>query len=154
MTRTIPFARTSPAVLMRQSKARLLPMPHAETDRLCTIAHVALDAMRRGQGNLIAAQTLWQTMFLAGLLAKAGYGTVTFEQRQRADRILAEAGNRGLGSSVWLLDSVGFAEFAILVSTYDQQLRRAPLSVVEEASSKLARLRAAESFDAALRKQA
>jgi hypothetical protein len=154
MTRTIPFARSSQAALARQSKVRLLRMPRAQTDRLCLIAHVVPDAMRRGQGNLIAARTLWQTMILAGLLSESGYGTVTLEQRQRADRVLAEAGNRGRESSVWVLNNDGFSEFAVLVSTYDQQLRRAPLIAVAEASNRLARLHGGESFDEGFRKRA
>ncbi|CAB4052619.1 MULTISPECIES: hypothetical protein [Paraburkholderia] len=52
----------------------LLPMPRAEVDRVCLQVHVALDAMRRGSGNVNAAQTLCQVMILTGLLAEAGYG--------------------------------------------------------------------------------
>lgn len=42
-----------------------------------SVSHIALDAMRRGQGNMNTAQTLCLAMILTGLLAEAGYGIAT-----------------------------------------------------------------------------
>jgi hypothetical protein len=139
---------------MRRSKAMLLPMPHAEADRVCLQVHVALDAMRRGRGNVNAAQTLCQVMILTGLLAEAGYGDATFEQMRDAESILSAAFDRGRDSGVWALDEEGFRQFATIAATYDYQMERAPLAAIADASERLERFRAGESFEQATRKRA
>jgi hypothetical protein len=147
MARTIPFARTAQAARARRSKTLLLPMPRPEVDRVCLPVHIALDAMRRGRGNVTAAQTLYQAMILTGVLAEAGHGTTTFEQMREAETIISAAFDRGRDSDVWALDDEGFRQFAVIVTTYDYQLRRAPLAVVADASDQLDSFRAGESLD-------
>ncbi|WP_429289886.1 hypothetical protein [Paraburkholderia sp. CI3] len=147
MARTLPFCRNPQAARARRAKTPLLPMPRATSDELSLQAHVALDAMRRGQGNVSAAQTLCQVMILTGLLAEAGYGSATFEQMQCAERVITSAFDRGRDSGVWMLDDDGFAQFATIVATYDYQLQRAPVAAIADASERLDRFRAGESFD-------
>jgi hypothetical protein len=154
MARTIPFARTAAAARARRNKTLLLPMPRTEVDRLCLQVHIALDAMRRGMGNVGAAQTLCQAMILTGLLAEAGYGEATFQQMRDAEDVISAAFDRGRDSGVWSLDENGFRQFAVIVSTYDRQLRRAPLAAVADASDRLERFRAGESLDQMARKRA
>jgi hypothetical protein len=153
MARTIPFARTAAAARARRNKALLLPVPRAEVDRLCLQVHIALDAMRRRMGNAGAAQTLCHAMILTGLLAEAGYGEATFEQMRDAEDVISAAFDRGRDSGVWSLDENGFRQFAVMVSTYDSQLRRAPLAAVADASDRLERFRAGESLDQMVRKR-
>ncbi|MFM0756105.1 hypothetical protein [Paraburkholderia strydomiana] len=154
MNRPIPFPRTAQAARARRNKTLLLPMPRTEVDRLALQVHIALDAMRREKGNADAAKTLCQAMILMGLLAEAGYGQATFEQMRNAEEVIADAFDRGRDSDTWSLDEDGFAQFAIIVTTYDQQLRRAPLAAVAEASDRLERFRAGESFGETVRKRA
>ncbi|MFP4895722.1 hypothetical protein [Paraburkholderia sp. EG304] len=154
MARTIPFARTAAAARARRNRTLLLPMPRAEVDRLCLQVHIALDVMRRERGNAGAAQTLCQAMILTGFLAEAGYGEATFEQMQHAEEVISSAFDRGRESGVWSLDETGFRQFAAIVSTYDKQLRRAPLSAVADASDRLERFRAGEALDQRARKRA
>ncbi|CAG4926306.1 hypothetical protein [Paraburkholderia gardini] len=155
MAKTIPFPRnTQAAARARRAKTLLLPMPRAAVDEISLQVHVALDALRRGCGTVHAAQTLTQAMILTGLLAEAGYGAATFEQMQQAEGILSAAFDRGRDTGVWMLDQDGFAQFAVIASTYDYQLQRAPLSAVAEASDRLDRFRAGESFDQIARKRA
>ncbi|AFT90447.1 MULTISPECIES: hypothetical protein [Paraburkholderia] len=154
MARTIPFSRNPQAARARHSKTLLLPLPRAEADKLSLQVHIALDAMRRGQGNVSAAQTLCQVMIVTGLLAEVGYGCATFEQMQRAEQVLSAAFDRGRDTGTWLLDDEGFEEFATILATYDGQLRRAPLAAIANASEKLERFRAGESFAEINRKRA
>ncbi|MPW23187.1 hypothetical protein GCT13_42080 [Paraburkholderia sp. CNPSo 3157] len=154
MARTIPFARTNQAARARRSKTMPLPMPRAEVDRVCLQVHVALDAMRRGMGNVNAAQTLCQVMILTGLLAEAGYGDATFEQMRVAESVVSAAFDRGRDSNLWGLDDDGFRQIAAIVATYDYQMQLAPLAAIAEASDRLERFRAGESFDQLLRKRA
>ncbi|WP_180727416.1 hypothetical protein [Paraburkholderia largidicola] len=154
MARTIPFARTAAAARARRNKTLLLPMPRTEADRICLQVHIALDAMRRGTGTASAAQTLCQAMILTGLLAEAGYGEATFEQMRNAEDVISAAFDRGQDSGVWSLDEQGFQQFAVIVSTYDRQLHRAPLAAVADASDRLERFRGGESFEQVARKRA
>lgn len=154
MTRPIPFARSVNAARARRNKTLLLPMPRTEADRLALQVHIALDAMRHMKGNVNAAQTLCQAMILTGLLAEAGYGEATFEQMRDAEKVIADAFDRGRDLDVWSLDEDGFVRFATIVSTYDYQLRRAPLAAIADASDRLGRFRAGESFDQMPRKRA
>ncbi|MEI6002129.1 hypothetical protein H3V53_34860 [Paraburkholderia bengalensis] len=147
MARPIPFARTSQAARARRNRALLLPMPRAEADRLALQAHVALDAMRLGHGSATAAQTLCQVMILTGLLAEAGYAEATFEQMREAEGVICAAFDRGRESGTWLLEKEGFQQFAVIVTTYDAQLRRAPLAVIADASDRLERFRGGDSFE-------
>ena len=141
------FARTAQAAHVRRSKEALLPMARAEADRVSLQVHVALDAMRRKRGNLDSARTLCQVMIVTGLLVEAGYGNATIEQLKEAEKILFAALNRGRDSDVWMLEEEEFRHFANIVSTYDYQIRRAPLAALIDADHRLERFRAGESFD-------
>jgi hypothetical protein len=154
MAKTIPFTRNPQAARARRAKTLLLPMPRASADELSLQVHIALDALRRGCGNVQAAQTMTQAMILTGLLAEAGYGAATFDQMQSAESVISEAFDRGRDTGVWTLDGDGFAQFATIATTYDYQLQRAPLSAIADASDRLDRFRAGESFDQVARKRA
>jgi hypothetical protein len=154
MTRTIPFPRSANAARAQRKKALLLPMPMLEAERLALQVHIALDAMGRTKGNVHAAQTLCQVMILTGLLAEAGYGQATFEQMRDAEKVIAAAFDQGRDRDVWTLDEDGFEQFATIVSTYDYQLRRAPLAAVADAGDRLDRFRAGESFGQVARRRA
>lgn len=122
-------------------------MPRASADDLALRVHIALDAMRRGQGDVHAAQTLTQAMILTGILAKAGYGEATSEQMRQAEADISAAFDQGRDTGEWRLDDQAAGRFAALVSTYDAQLRRVPLRAIADASERLERFRAGESFD-------
>ena|SRR6516225_10883897 len=152
--RTIPFARNSQAARARLNKAMQLPLQRAEVDRVCLQVHIALDAMRRRKGTISATQTLCHFMILTGLLAEAGYGAATFEQMRDAEDVIAGAYDRGRDSGVWALDDEGFRQFAIIVATYDHQMQIAPVAAIADASNRLERFRAGESFEQMARKRA
>jgi hypothetical protein len=154
MAKTIPFNRNSQAARARRAKTLLLPMPRKAADELSLQVHIALDALRRGRGDVHGAQTMTQAMILTGLLAEAGYATATFEQMRSAERVISDAFDRGRDTGVWMLDDDGFRQFAIIATTYDYQMQRAPLSAIAEASDRLDRFRAGESLDQVARKRA
>lgn len=155
MAKTIPFPRnTQVAARARRARTLLLPMPRVAVDETSLQIHIALDAMRRGCGTVHAAQTMTQAMILCGLLAEAGYGAATFEQMQQAEAVISAAFDRGRDTGVWMLDDGGFTRFAVIATTYDYQLQRAPLSAVAEASDRLERFLAGGSFDQVARRRA
>ena len=144
MAKTIPFRQSPQAARARKNRTLLLPMPLANAEDLVLRVHIALDAMRRGQGNVHAAQTLTQAMILTGFLANAGYGEATFEQMQQAEADISAAFDRGRDTGEWRLDDDATGRFAVIVSTYDRQLRRAALAAIVNASEQLDRFQTGE----------
>lgn len=147
MAKPVPYSQRPQAARARRAKTLLLPMPRASADELSLQVHIALDAMRRGKGCVNATQTLCQAMILVGLLAELGYGAATYEQMQNAETVISAAFDRGRDSDVWRFDDGDFEKFATIVTTYDTQLQRAPMSAIAEASNRLDRFRAGESFE-------
>ncbi|RFU46453.1 hypothetical protein [Paraburkholderia sp. DHOC27] len=154
MAKTIPFSQHTQAARARAAKAALLPLPRATADELALQVHLALDALRRGKGNLNDAQTLTQTMILVSLLTDAGYGTLAPESLRRADALIAACFDEGRATGVWALDMAGFRSFAEIVTLYDHQLQKVPFWAVAEASDKLDRFKAGLPFDPVAKKRA
>lgn len=80
-------------------------------------------------------------------MARAGYGEATFEQMRQAEADISAAFDRGGDTGEWHLDGQAAGRFDAIVSTYDAQLRRVPLRAIADASERLERFRAGESFD-------
>jgi hypothetical protein len=132
----------------------LLPMPRAAADELALRVHLALATMRAGVGSVCDAQTLTQTMILTGFIAEAGHGTATYEQLVVAETAISAAFDRGRDTGEWRLDEGAASLFAVIVTAYDGQLRRAPLWAVAEATERLDRFRAGEAYQRTNRKLA
>jgi hypothetical protein len=144
MAKTIPFRQSPQAARARKNRTLLLPMPLPQAEDLVLRVYIALDAMRRGKGSVYAAQTLTQAMILTGFLANAGHGEATYEQMQQAEADISAAFDRGRDTGEWRLDDEAHGRFAVIVSTYDYQLRRAPLAAIVNASEQLDRFQAGE----------
>ncbi|WP_341318790.1 hypothetical protein WN982_27790 [Paraburkholderia sp. IMGN_8] len=138
MAGLIPFYRNVDVVRARQNKSLLLPLPRVEADKLSLSVHAALDALRRGRGNASAVKTLMGATILTGLLAESGYETTIFEQLETADQGIKTIFNRGRETGTWLLEPETFTQFAQIVTTYDQQLRKAPVWELVDANETLA----------------
>ena len=153
MAKPIPFSRQAQAARARRSKAMLLPMPRANADELALQVHLALAALRRG-GARCDAQALLHAHVLATSMADAGYGTLTQAQVNDADAALLACFERGGAGGEWRLDGADFDALAAIVTVYDQQLQRAPLWVLTEASERLDRMGAGEAGQLGMRKLA
>lgn len=154
MAKTIPFPGGNQAARARQAKALLLPIPRSTAAELILPVHIALDALRRGAGSMSAAQTLTQTMLLTGFLCDLGYGEMTYEQLRLADQAMAVTFDHGRTTDEWRLDEAHVELFASIVSAYDAQLQRAPLSALTDASARLDRIIANGGGEPTLRKHA
>lgn len=132
----------------------LLPVPRQTADGLALQVHVALDALRRGQGSMNDAQTMTQAMILTGFITESGYGDATAEQLSQAERAVSQVFDRGRETGQWYFDDAAFALFAPIVTAYDRQLQKAPLWAIAEASDRLNRFGAGESYQNASRKHA
>jgi hypothetical protein len=151
MAKTIPFSRSTQAARTRQAKAMLLPIPRSTAVELVLPVHIALDALRRGAGSMSAAQTMTQTVLLAGFLCHLGYGAMTYAELSAAEQVMAATFEHGRATGEWRVSDEHAELFADIVSLYDAQLQRAPLGALTEASERLDRFMAGE---LAMRKQA
>ena len=154
MAQPIPFSRPTGAGRARHDKAMLLPIARQVADDLALRVHLALDALRRGDGGMGDAQTLTQVMLLTGFLAEAGFGSATSEQLGAAERVIAKAFDIGRDTGRWALDEDEFVLFAQIATNYDQQLHRAPLWAITEASERLDRFTAGLPHQLPARKRA
>jgi hypothetical protein len=154
MAKPFPFQKSPQAAQARKNRTLLLPMPRVHADELSMRVHVALDAMWRGCDNVHAAQTLTQAMILVGFLAESGYAEATFEQMQQAESDISAAFDLGRNTGEWRLEDDAASRFADIVTTYDAQLRRAPLWAIAKASDNLERLHSGGSSENIARKQA
>jgi len=154
MAKTIPFSGNTQAARARAAKAMLLPLPRDTADELALQVHLGLDSLRRADGNVDAAQTVTQAMLLVAFIAEAGYGKLTPEALRTADALSAACFERGRANGEWMLDRAGYDIFAAIVTIYDQQLQKAPLWAITEASDRLTRFKAGEPYQAAQRKRA
>lgn len=133
---TAPSQRKT-RTLTRRTRAMLLPMQPALADELALKVHLALAVMRRGAGSMADAQTLTQALLLTGFIADSGYGAAIYEQLAPADAAISAAFDRGRDTGKWQLDDDAARLFAVIVTTYDAQLRRTPLWAIAEASGRL-----------------
>ncbi|OAJ52263.1 hypothetical protein [Paraburkholderia ginsengiterrae] len=154
MAQPIPLSRNTGAARSRHAKAMLLPIARPIADDLALRVHLALDALRRGVGGVTDAQTLTQIMLLTGFLAESGFGSVTGEQLATAERAVSAVFDIGRETGEWKLDDAGFALFATIATNYDQQLHRAPLWAITDASERLDRFTAGVAYQAPMRKRA
>jgi hypothetical protein len=109
MAQPIPFSRNAGVARARHAKAMLLPIPRQIADDLALRVHLALDILRRGAGSKTDAQTLTQTMLLTGFLAELGFGSVSSDELEVADRAMAVVFDIGRETDEWRLDDTGVA---------------------------------------------
>jgi hypothetical protein len=140
--RVSSFCRTARVAQARHAKAMLLPLPRADGNATALRIHLALDLLRRGEGNLHHIHLLADVMFLVALIADLGFGAVTQAQIRAAEIAIGTCVECGHRTDEWHLDHVGFASFATMVTMYDRQLRRAPVSVLSLAYERLRHFRA------------
>ena len=153
MAQPIPF-RNPRAARARHAKAMLLPIARQIADDLALRVHLSLNSLRRGVGTKSDAQTLTQIMLLTSYLADAGFGSMSHEELRAANSASAMMFDAGRERNEWHLDDAGFELFALIATSYDRQLRRAPLWAITEASERLDRFIAGGSDRAPARKRA
>jgi hypothetical protein len=139
MATTIPFPRQAQSARARRSKTMLLPMPRATANELALQVHLALASLRAG-GTDRDALALLHAHVLATSMADAGYGVLTQTEVSAADAALLACYERGRAGGGWRLEDADFEALAPVVTVYDEQLQRAPLWVLTEASERLERM--------------
>ncbi|WP_321899851.1 hypothetical protein [Paraburkholderia heleia] len=100
-----------------------------------------------------AAQTLLEAIVLTGFLAEAAHGEFDAGRWTEAEQAVCDAIDRGNQTDHWSLESSDLAKLEEIVTLYDLQLRAAPLSAVAEASDRLTRFKAPQSYGPARKRR-
>lgn len=110
--------------------------------------HAAFEALRMGRGSAYGVRILMQAIVLTGFIDDARRSEIRADALVLAERGLCDAIKRGESDDCWMLDSAdATAVIAALLAWHDDQLRTAPLAVLEEAIERLERLRVGKSFE-------
>jgi len=129
-------AKPTLAACLLHAAAAQLPLPRASADELALRAHVALAALRRGQGSPSDLHKLSQALQLVALLAQGGLDPIVEETARRAlESGYAEGRQRG----VWALPE--WRAVAEVVTLYDVLLHDTPRHVLRAAVAHLASTR-------------
>jgi hypothetical protein len=121
------------------TRAMLLPT-HAATTRACSLAnHLALAALRRGQGNLELVGRLLKTVYLTYLVGGAGQGWADVEPFLTAEVALTASMMRARSDDRWRVDEADCASLETILALHDTQLASVPVHVIETAKLRLTR---------------
>ncbi|CAN7310158.1 MULTISPECIES: hypothetical protein [unclassified Caballeronia] len=132
--------RPSLATQSRRKRILFLPMERTAADQLSLQFHIALETLRRGQGDSTTAQCLVQVILLTGFLEEAGFGQIEREVLDRGERALSALIQRGKATGDWLIDDLAIDNLTIIVNEHDRQLRETRLQAVVHASERFNRL--------------
>ncbi|MCA7955772.1 hypothetical protein LGM43_36685 [Burkholderia seminalis] len=141
------FARVQQAAASRKAKSRLLPMSRLDADRVAPRYHLALAAVRSGQGERIHLQLLLQMIVLASFIRDAYAASLCPEAIGKVEQGLLQAVRRCEQSAAWTLDDEAIALCAAIATHHDHQLRTAPLAAIDDATRRLNRFLSDRSYD-------
>ncbi|WP_175891625.1 hypothetical protein [Burkholderia cepacia] len=141
------FARVQQAAASRKAKSRLLPMSRQDADRIALRYHLALAAVRTGQGERIHLQLLLQTIVLASFIGDAYAAALCPNAIGTVEQCILQAIRRGEESATWTLDEEAIELCAAIATHHDHQLKTAPLAVIDDATRRLDRFLGDQSYD-------
>jgi hypothetical protein len=121
------------------SREQLLPMATPLARDASLKAHVALAAMRSGQGNVALLGELMKTVYLTYLLS-ATHRPDLAEGFAAGQKALNDNFATGPINDEWALDAAVAALLAPILLEHDAQLARRPLHVIEAHQDRLTRM--------------
>lgn len=122
----------------RAAKTELLPLPQPIRDALSLEYHLQLEALRARAGSLTALQTLMRVAIASSMLGELGYGGISVSAVDDYESAAIEAFSAGTeGTYAFTGDTV--QTFAALLTEHDEQLRIAPVRVIDRVARRLER---------------
>ncbi|MFM0068789.1 Fis family transcriptional regulator [Paraburkholderia aspalathi] len=127
------------AVQSRQSKRLFLPLARENAEKVVLRCRMALESIRRGDGDRTAADLMASTLLLTTFLTEAGHGLLPMSLLEETERMLFDTLNTGVQTGVWVFAEPLIRSLMTVVNEHDRQLRETRLRVVIEASARLDR---------------
>ncbi|MFM0412577.1 MAG: hypothetical protein RXR20_04645 [Paraburkholderia sp.] len=127
------------------SKAMLLPVPAAHAGAVSLENHLALVAMRSGQGNVDLVLGLFKIVYLAYFLHEAMRGRADLDLFRDAEGVLTRSTARANRGEAWSIPAEDVSCLERIVTLYDRYLATLPAHRFISARDRLQRLLAGKS---------
>ncbi|TFE36810.1 hypothetical protein E2553_45020 [Paraburkholderia dipogonis] len=115
----------------------LLPLTTAHVRKMSLVAHLALAALRSGEGSRHLLYRLIRTTYLSYLLWNKGIGDASYDLYCNAERELEQAACAADMSARWVLNDKGAAVVEQILRTFDMQIAGVSLKTFAECNRKL-----------------
>ncbi|MFT4063636.1 hypothetical protein [Paraburkholderia sp.] len=121
------------------TREMLLPIPAAKAQMRSMRAHLALVAMRKGQGNGSLAGELVKSVYMTWLLARDSGNTdpTIFETAEMGLRRCIERAPQG---GLWKVDEAACVALEAVLRMQDEQLATIPAHLLRRAAAKMERV--------------
>ena len=127
------------AMQLRRSKRLFLPLAREDAEKVVLRCRMALESIRRGDGDRTAADLMASTLLLTTFLTEAGHGLLLMSLLEETERMLFDTLNIGMQTGIWVFAEPLIRNLMTVVNEHDRQLRETRLQAVIEASSRLDR---------------
>jgi hypothetical protein len=120
----------------RVARTELLPLPIRVRDALSLEYHLQLEALRAGEGSLMALQLLMRVVLASAMLDDMGYGNTDMKPIE----IYETAANTAFASGEdgrFSFDDRTYRMFAYLLTSHDLQLASAPVKAIDVIAQRL-----------------
>ncbi|MFM0758127.1 hypothetical protein [Paraburkholderia strydomiana] len=128
------------------SKAMLLPMPAADARAISLENHLALVAMRNGNGNVDLMLGLFKIVYMACLLYEAIHGRGELDLFRDAEGVLTRSMARAKRDEAWCIPAEEAVALEKIVTLYDQYLATLPAHRFVHARGRLHRFIASKAI--------
>ncbi|CAH2813506.1 MAG: hypothetical protein CBCREVIR_3699 [Candidatus Burkholderia crenata] len=129
------------AMPLRRSKRFFLPPAREDAEKVVLRGRLALEFIRRGDGDGDRAATdlMASTLLLTTFLTEAGHGLLPMSLFDETERMLFDTLNTGMQTGVWVFAEPLIHNLMTIVNEHDRQLRETRLQAIIEASARLDR---------------
>jgi hypothetical protein len=122
------------------TREQLLPIAPGKARTLSLKSHLALAALRQGQGNADLASELLKTLYLTFFANEAERRNGLFETFLAAERALKACIHHAVMADEWRLDASHCEVIEAVLRAYDAQLASLPVHKIEAAKVRLGRM--------------
>jgi hypothetical protein len=120
------------------TRAMLLPPTAGSVRELSLRYHLALAALRSGEGNGYLLSELIRVLYVAWYLHEVGYGQPAAGLFADAEAALDRSASRATRDDAWHLEPRECAAVEKLLALHDEQLQQAPIKAMLEVQKRLA----------------
>jgi hypothetical protein len=128
------------------AKATLLPATLESVRSVSLRNHLALAALRAGDGNGHLLSDLIHVLYMAWYLREAGFGTADHALFHEAAEALERSAARATAADVWQVSPDDAASLERLLALHDQQLASTPVGVMLGAQRRLLRFATSDRY--------
>ena len=119
------------------AKSLFLPMPWKEATGLVLRARIALERLRKGDGDRSLLNLVSQIIIITSFITRAGHGRLDIGEIERVERGLGEVLTVADRTGVWNVPESLIEGLTAVVNEYDRQLCVTRMEIVVRASDHL-----------------